>query len=119
VNDGAHFTPSRGNLSRWAIEHPALVRFFIVLILLVGARSYFELGQAEDPPFTFKTMLIQAQWPGATTQEVSEQLTERIEKKLQDRFRCACRARIPKSSACAKASSSWAGAACGWAISPR
>jgi len=79
-----HFEPRRGNLSRWAIEHPALVRFFIVLILLVGVRSYFYLGQAEDPPFTFKTMLIQAQWPGATAQEVSEQLTERIEKKLQE-----------------------------------
>ena len=79
-----HFKPGRGNLSRWAIEHPALVRFFIVLILLVGVRSYFQLGQAEDPPFTFKTMLIQAQWPGATAQEVSEQLTERIEKKLQE-----------------------------------
>ena len=78
------FKPGRGNLSRWAIDHPALVRFFIILILLVGARSYFQLGQAEDPPFTFKTMLIQAQWPGATAQEVSEQLTERIEKKLQE-----------------------------------
>jgi multidrug efflux pump len=78
------FKPGRGNLSRWAIEHPALVRFFIVLILLVGVRSYFQLGQAEDPPFTFKTMLIQASWPGATAQEVSEQLTERIEKKLQE-----------------------------------
>ena len=78
------FEPRRGNLSRWAIEHPALVRFFIVLILLLGARSYIQLGQAEDPPFTFKTMLIQAQWPGATAQEVSEQLTERIEKKLQE-----------------------------------
>ncbi|MBI1283149.1 MAG: AcrB/AcrD/AcrF family protein [Thiobacillus sp.] len=79
-----HFEPRPGNLSRWAIDHSALVRFFIVLILLVGARSYFHLGQAEDPPFTFKTMLIQAQWPGATAQEVSEQLTERIEKKLQE-----------------------------------
>ena len=78
------FKPGRGNLSRWAIDHPALVRFFIVLILLVGARSYFQLGQAEDPPFTFKTMLIQANWPGATAEEVSEQLTERIEKKLQE-----------------------------------
>jgi multidrug efflux pump len=79
-----HFQPGRGNLSRWAIGHPALVRFFMVLVLLVGARAYFELGQAEDPPFTFKTMLIRAQWPGATAQEVSEQLTERIEKKLQE-----------------------------------
>ncbi|MHB1214433.1 MAG: efflux RND transporter permease subunit [Thiobacillus sp.] len=78
------FVPGRGNLSRWAIEHPALMRFFVILILLVGVRSYFQLGQAEDPPFTFKTMLIQAQWPGATAQEVSEQLTERIEKKLQE-----------------------------------
>ena len=77
-----HFEPGRGNLSRWAIEHPALLRFFIVMILLLGVRSYFQLGQAEDPPFTFKTMLIQAQWPGATAEEVSEQLTERIEKKL-------------------------------------
>ncbi len=84
MNDSPRFVPGRGNLSRWAIEHPALVRFFVVLILLVGARSYFQLGQAEDPPFTFKTMLIQAQWPGATAQEVSEQLTERIEKKLQE-----------------------------------
>ncbi|HMA11911.1 MAG TPA: efflux RND transporter permease subunit [Steroidobacteraceae bacterium] len=79
-----HFVPGRGNLSRWAIEHPALLRFFIVLILLLGARSYFQLGQAEDPPFTYKVMLVQAQWPGATAQEVSEQLTERIEKKLQE-----------------------------------
>jgi multidrug efflux pump len=79
-----HFVPGRGNLSRWAIEHPALVGFFVILILLVGMRSYLQLGQAEDPPFTFKTMLIQAQWPGATAQEVSEQLTERIEKKLQE-----------------------------------
>ena len=83
MSDSSQFVPGRGNLSRWAIEHPALLRFFIVLILLVGARSYFQLGQAEDPPFTFKTMLIQATWPGATAQEVSEQLTERIEKKLQ------------------------------------
>ena len=79
-----HFEPGRGNLSRWAIEHPALLRFFIVMILLLGVRSYFQLGQAEDPPFTFKTMLIQAQWPGATAEEVSEQLTERIEKRLQE-----------------------------------
>ncbi|MCA1978359.1 MAG: efflux RND transporter permease subunit [Thiobacillus sp.] len=78
------FVPGRGNLSRWAIEHPALLRFFVVLVLLLGVRSYFQLGQAEDPPFTFKTMLIQAYWPGATAGEVSEQLTERIEKKLQE-----------------------------------
>ncbi len=84
MSDTPRFVPGRGNLSRWAIEHPALLRFFVVLILLLGVRSYFHLGQAEDPPFTFKTMLIQAYWPGATAQEVSEQLTERIEKKLQE-----------------------------------
>ena len=81
---GPHFEPARGNLSRWAIEHPALLRFFIALLLLVGARAYLQLGQAEDPPFTFKIMLIQAQWPGATAQEVSEQLTERIERALAE-----------------------------------
>ncbi|HQS99372.1 MAG: multidrug transporter AcrB [Hydrogenophilales bacterium 16-64-46] len=84
MSPAPRFVPGRGNLSRWAIEHPALLRFFVVLIVLLGLRSYFHLGQAEDPPFTFKTMLIQAQWPGATAQEVSEQLTERIEKKLQE-----------------------------------
>ena len=85
MNDATEkFIPDRGNLSRWAIEHPALLRFFIILILLIGGRSYFELGQAEDPPFTFKVMLIQAYWPGATAQEVSEQVTERLEKKLQE-----------------------------------
>jgi len=84
MSDTPRFAPGRGNLSRWAIEHPALLRFFVVLILLLGVRSYLHLGQAEDPPFTFKTMLIQAYWPGATAQEVSEQLTERIEKKLQE-----------------------------------
>ena len=84
MNEVPRFAPGRGNLSRWAIEHPALLRFFVVLILLLGVRSYFHLGQAEDPPFTFKAMLIQAYWPGATAQEVSEQLTERIEKKLQE-----------------------------------
>ena len=78
------FIPGRANLSRWAIEHPALLRFFIILILLIGVRSYFELGQAEDPPFTFKTMLIRVYWPGATATEVSEQVTERLEKKLQE-----------------------------------
>ncbi|AAZ98484.1 probable transmembrane drug efflux protein [Thiobacillus denitrificans ATCC 25259] len=84
MSPAPRFVPGAGNLSRWAIEHPALVRFFVVLILLLGVRSYFQLGQAEDPPFTFKTMLIQAEWPGASAQEVSEQLTERIEKKLQE-----------------------------------
>ena len=84
MSDTSRFVPGRGNLSRWAIDHPALLRFFVVLILLLGVRSYFHLGQAEDPPFTFKTMLVQAYWPGATAQEVSEQLTERIEKKLQE-----------------------------------
>jgi multidrug efflux pump len=81
---GADFKPGRANLSRWAIEHPALLRFFIILILLIGVRSYFHLGQAEDPPFTFKTMLIRANWPGATAAEVSSQVTDRIEKKLQE-----------------------------------
>ncbi|MEQ1662869.1 MAG: efflux RND transporter permease subunit [Thiobacillus sp.] len=83
-NGVTHFELRPGNLSRWAIEHTVLVRFFMILVLVVGVAAYFKLGQAEDPPFTPKTMLIQAQWPGATAAEVSEQLTERIEKKLQE-----------------------------------
>ena len=72
------------NLSRWALEHIPLIRYLIGALLIGGILSYSNLGQDEDPPFTFKTMLIQAYWPGATADEVSEQLTERIEKKLQE-----------------------------------
>ncbi|HEY0276386.1 MAG TPA: efflux RND transporter permease subunit [Paenirhodobacter sp.] len=72
------------NLSDWALKHRALVWYFMIVCALAGAFSYIGLGREEDPSFTIKTMVIQAQWPGASAQEVTEQVTDRIEKKLQE-----------------------------------
>jgi multidrug efflux pump len=72
------------NLSAWALRNQALVLYAIVLLGLVGIFSYRGLGQAEDPPFTFKAMVVQTQWPGATAVEVADKVTETIEKKLQE-----------------------------------
>ncbi|OGB25969.1 MAG: multidrug transporter AcrB [Burkholderiales bacterium RIFCSPLOWO2_02_FULL_57_36] len=72
------------NLSRWALEHIPLVRYLIVVLLIGGILSYGKLGQAEDPPFTFKTMLVRATWPGATALQMAEQVTDKLEKKLQE-----------------------------------
>ncbi len=72
------------NLSAWALRNRALVLFAMLLIALIGFNSYGKLGQSEDPPFTFKAMVIHTNWPGATAQEVSRQGTERIEKKLME-----------------------------------
>jgi multidrug efflux pump subunit AcrB len=77
---------SRGrfNVSRWAIEHPALTRYLLIVLMALGAAAYFQLGQDEDPPFTFRIMVVQAFWPGATPQQMAEQVTDRIEKTLQE-----------------------------------
>ena len=74
----------RFNLSEWALNNRALVLFFMVLMALIGFMSYSKLGQSEDPPFTFKVMVVQTYWPGATAKEVSLQVTDRIEKKLME-----------------------------------
>jgi multidrug efflux pump len=74
----------RFNLSAWALQHRQLVVYLMLLVAVVGALSYSRLGQSEDPPFTFKAMVIHTQWPGATAEEVSRQVTERIEKKLME-----------------------------------
>ncbi|HSI28286.1 MAG TPA: efflux RND transporter permease subunit [Methylophilus sp.] len=74
----------RFNLSTWALKNQALVLYFIILTLLGGTLAYTNLGQSEDPPFTFKVMLIRSSWPGASAQEVEQQVTDRIEKKLQE-----------------------------------
>ena len=77
--------PSRGfNLSRWALEHSALVRYLMVVLLLLGVAAYFQLGQDEDPPFTFRVMVVRTNWPGATAQQVAEQVTDKIERTLQE-----------------------------------
>ncbi|QPF74941.1 efflux RND transporter permease subunit [Roseateles sp. DAIF2] len=75
---------SRFNVSRWALEHPALTRYLMVVLMVMGFAAYFQLGQDEDPPFTFRIMVVQAFWPGATAQQVAEQVTDKIEKTLQE-----------------------------------
>ena len=72
------------NLSDWALRHRALVWYFMITFMAAGLFSYLHLGRQEDPDFTIKTMLIQAQWPGASPQEITRELTERIEKKLEE-----------------------------------
>jgi multidrug efflux pump subunit AcrB len=77
-------TPSRFNISRWALEHPALTRYLMVVLMVLGFAAYFQLGQDEDPPFTFRVMVVQAFWPGASAQQMAEQVTDKIEKTLQE-----------------------------------
>ena len=75
---------SRLNLSQWALDHQAFTRYLMIVLMLLGIAAYFQLGQDEDPPFTFRDMVVRAYWPGATAQEVSEQVADRIEKTLQE-----------------------------------
>ena len=75
---------SRFNLSEWALANRGLVLYAMLVVAIVGAWSYMRLGQSEDPPFTFKAMVIRTVWPGATAEEVARQVTERIEKKLME-----------------------------------
>ncbi|MBL8307872.1 MAG: efflux RND transporter permease subunit [Rubrivivax sp.] len=75
---------ARFNVSRWALEHPALTRYLMVVLMLLGCAAYFQLGQDEDPPFTFRAMVVQAFWPGASAQQMAEQVTDKIEKTLQE-----------------------------------
>ena len=70
------------NLSEWALKNKGLVLYFMILLGLIGIVSYSKLSQSEDPPFTFKVMVIQTYWPGASAKEVSLQVTDRIEKEL-------------------------------------
>jgi multidrug efflux pump subunit AcrB len=72
------------NLSDWALEHRALVWYFMIAFMAAGLFSYFHLGREEDPDFTIKTMVIQAQWPGASAEEITREVTDRIEKKLEE-----------------------------------
>ena len=74
----------RYNLSAAAIRHPQLTAFFLILVAVFGTLSYFQLGQREDPDFTFRAMVIRTMWPGATTEQVDRQITDRIEKTLQE-----------------------------------
>lgn len=72
------------NLSRWAIRHPAIARFLFGLVLIAGVFGLMRMGQKEDPDFTFRVMVVQAVWPGASIQEMEDQVVNRIERKLQE-----------------------------------
>ncbi|WP_313252115.1 efflux RND transporter permease subunit [Stenotrophomonas sp.] len=74
----------RFNLSEWALTNRPLVLFMMIALAIIGTWSYKHLGQSEDPPFTFKAMVIQTSWPGATAEQVSRQVTEPIEKALMN-----------------------------------
>ena len=80
-----HLHPEKGfNLSRWAVDHAPLTRFLMIVLLVLGTSAYFQLGQDEDPPFTFRLMVVRAFWPGATAQQMAEQVTDKIERTLQE-----------------------------------
>ena len=72
------------NLAEWAIKHKPIVYFFIFFIILGGFWSYFHLGRSEDPDFTIRQAVVTAAWPGATAEQITEQVTDPLEKKLQD-----------------------------------
>lgn len=74
----------RFNLSDWALQHRSLVWFLMIVCTIMGVMGFLNLGREEDPSFTIKTMVVAAQWPGATAEQISTQVTERIERKLQE-----------------------------------
>ncbi|WP_341888316.1 efflux RND transporter permease subunit [Variovorax sp. YR752] len=76
--------PAGFNLSKWALDHAPLTRYLMVVLMVLGAFAYFQLGQDEDPPFTFRAMVVRTYWPGATAQQVAEQVTDKIERTLQE-----------------------------------
>jgi multidrug efflux pump subunit AcrB len=84
ANAPASAGAQRFNISRWAIDHPALTRYLLVVLMVLGAAAYFQLGQDEDPPFTFRAMAIRVFWPGATAQQVADQVTDKLERTLQE-----------------------------------
>ena len=74
----------RFNLSAWAVGHPVLIVFAMLLLTVAGANSYFALGRSEDPTYTVKVMIVDVAWPGATAKEIELQAADKIEKKLQE-----------------------------------
>jgi multidrug efflux pump subunit AcrB len=72
------------NLSEWALRHRSFVVYCMIVLMIAGALSYYRLGRNEDPAFTFRTMVVQAGWPGATLEETLDQVTDRIERTLKE-----------------------------------
>ncbi|HRH16593.1 MAG TPA: efflux RND transporter permease subunit, partial [Aquabacterium sp.] len=83
-HEPGHDGAAKFNLSRWALEHPALTRYLMVALMLLGLAAFFQLGQDEDPPFAFRIMVVRAYWPGASAQVMAEQVTDKIERTLQE-----------------------------------
>jgi multidrug efflux pump subunit AcrB len=75
---------TRFNLSEWALNHRSFVIYLMIVLMIAGGLSYYRLGRNEDPAFTFRTMVVQAGWPGATLEETLDQVTERIERTLTE-----------------------------------
>jgi multidrug efflux pump subunit AcrB len=74
----------RFNLSRIAIQNPAITLYLLIVLLIAGGAAYFQLGQDEDPPFTFRLMVVRAFWPGATAMQMAQQVSDPMEKTLQE-----------------------------------
>jgi multidrug efflux pump subunit AcrB len=72
------------NLSAVALDNPSVIWYFMIVCMVAGVMAYFNLGREEDPEFTIKTMVIAAQWPGASADDTINQVTDRIEKKLEE-----------------------------------
>jgi multidrug efflux pump subunit AcrB len=72
------------NLSEWALNHRSLIAYFMIVAVAAGALAYFRLGRNEDPSFIIKTMVVKAVWPGATVEETLNQITERLERTLEE-----------------------------------
>ncbi|MBQ1889921.1 MAG: efflux RND transporter permease subunit, partial [Selenomonas sp.] len=72
------------NLTEISLKHRALVWYFIIMTAIGGVAAYFQLGRMEDPQFTIRQMVITAAWPGATAEQMQEQVTDKLEKKFQD-----------------------------------
>ncbi|MBN9260162.1 MAG: efflux RND transporter permease subunit [Hyphomicrobium sp.] len=75
---------SEFNLSAWALRNRSVIVYFMIVMVLAGVASYFRLGRSEDPTFIIKTMVVQAAWPGASVDDTLKQVTERLERKLQE-----------------------------------
>jgi multidrug efflux pump len=83
-SDAQPAASSRFNLTEWALKHQTLVLYMMLMLTISGLLAYTKLGQSEDPPFTFKVMLVHTTWPGASAVEVEQQITDKLEKKIQE-----------------------------------
>ncbi len=83
-NDNTQHDLGKGNLSHWSVTHPAFMLFLMLACSVAGLQAYFQMGRAEDPSFTIKTGVVSAYWPGATSQEMQQQVAEEVEDKLRE-----------------------------------